>query len=812
MSGKRDRMSEKESSSESFDNSDISSYEPSREPSSDESSSGVTTPNASPIASPAEMEIVLPFNPEDVQHNIDPDEAQEDIACQQSMGNSQAQQRRLSIPSRASTSGLTTPGRARKPLTIYDMYPDLSLAFEVKYNDGKKYNVCKFCQKGSLGSMSERLFRHAARRCKKFPSDLRTTFKDLLEDKLNTPVPNNDWNELLTKFFTKNNIPFRVLECKIFRALLEAKPPEKFPSREKLSSYHIPRLSRKSTTVFLKDLNNSADYNLSVEFDHWTDAIHRSILAAVVTKKDGTQHLIGTVDVSVESHTGESTMQHLVDMLAPYDPRKINAIVSDAAANCVSARQFLTMQEDFSHVIQHRCLAHFLNLIGKNVSEEKGVADIIEEANKLINFMTSEPAILAKFLEAERRRCVRYVKTRWFSTVNMLESLIANKQLAIDSVNEALNHPSKKSRKDARIEGLKTLKCDQLWPDMMKLVEVFRPLANCIAVAEAKNTKLGEATREILLFANSLFAANWHDPFILVTIKAFLLYFSAQRLTLDDFGLMLTSYFLDRRYTMDFVTHKGKELVMKTLFKIGRGMGYAKSQLNNLLVDELRTFCQQEGSFGRATRADESAYDWWSKQPDVGILRKLALRLATLRSSSANVERLFSTMKHIQGPQRLRFSLETMTCVARSRLANDWIEPEYDERGLFEEHDEEPISASQGPPASRLRTTIDTTTVEEAIDKNLDNESLNSLDTCDTQDLASQSIIVQSSPLTQKLKTSHLLKKLSDQQKKAHAEFFDLIDFTIVNHPELNYHDVSLDDDEAGAMQAVENFRRKLLG
>lgn len=124
---------------------------------------------------------------------------------------------------------------------------------------------------------------------------------------------------------------------------------------------------------------------------------------------------------------------------------------------------------------------------------------------------------------------------------------------------------------------------------------------------------------------------------------------------------------------MDFTTEHGAAFVYGTLLRIGCKMGCTKLEVKTILQPQFNDFCDQRGWFSRDAAPDMNPVVWWHNQPDVGLLRRIATCTLSLRSFSANTERLFSGLKLIQSPQQTRFLLGTITKMAQIRVANDWI-------------------------------------------------------------------------------------------------------------------------------------------
>ena len=82
-------------------------------------------------------------------------------------------------------------------------------------------------------------------------------------------------------------------------------------------------------------------------------------------------------------------------------------------------------------------------------------------------------------------------------------------------------------------------------------------------------------------------------------------------------------------------------------------------------------FFKQKYQFSRRQRANEKASSWWNDIHDSGHLKHCAIRLAHLKSSSANIERTFSTLRLIQSPSSTNLSMGRLIEIARIRIDKD---------------------------------------------------------------------------------------------------------------------------------------------
>ncbi|PKK76613.1 hypothetical protein RhiirC2_772346 [Rhizophagus irregularis] len=67
----------------------------------------------------------------------------------------------------------------------------------------------------------------------------------------------------------------------------------------------------------------------------------------------------------LDHHTGKFLESEITNIIGKISSKKITALVTNNAANCVKAREIVISQ--FSNIIDLRCIAHFINLITKQI-------------------------------------------------------------------------------------------------------------------------------------------------------------------------------------------------------------------------------------------------------------------------------------------------------------------------------------------------------------------------------------------------------------------------------------------------------------
>lgn len=97
---------------------------------------------------------------------------------------------------------------------------------------------------------------------------------------------NDGLNLRYARIATKKNLPLRLQEDKEWLDWL--RDVSRFPlfqpaTRQNLSEYYMPRLADAINRKFLKLVEQSDEYFMSIEFDHWSDSQNWSILGISAT-------------------------------------------------------------------------------------------------------------------------------------------------------------------------------------------------------------------------------------------------------------------------------------------------------------------------------------------------------------------------------------------------------------------------------------------------------------------------------------------------------------------------------------------------
>lgn len=501
------------------------------------------------------------------------------------------------------------------------------------------------------------------------------------------PSASDDLNILFAKVIAENNLPFNLLESISWKEFIKRGIPSwRCYSRKKYASVLIPELAKQAQDVFMSSINAGYNFQVTIEFDGWESAQRESYLGILLTKSNGQHFLHSLIDTSSIKHTGENLSALLTENLKSIPKGAINALVSDSASNCKLARKLFLQQDGYKQVIHHRCWAHQLNNLGNHISDNEPLKDIIDWAMRLTSAISRNIVFLSRIREAKESRPQYPSNVRWYSLVDMIEKLII--------IRETLETSIDLFKDDAK----QMIEDENNWQVLENSQILFRRIADCIAIAERESGSLSETVKVILELGRWLFAANWNDSVTLQAISSYLQYvgiesnkpdrsrqYNEERN--DEFGLLLACYLLDHRYKQNYVTDDGKAIAYAKIMQIANDMGMTRDIIMTRLKKELVSFSRNEDEYNDAEfDSNLSAIDWWSKFGKGGYLKSIAIRLASLKASSGNIERTFSSIRQIQGLNRLSFNLETLIALTQLRVYKSEAKSHGDLREINEEY------------------------------------------------------------------------------------------------------------------------------
>jgi len=469
-------------------------------------------------------------------------------------------------------------------------------------------------------------------------------------------------NQLILTFLGQNALPYNVVSSTSFRELLPVLEPRyKIPSTWTFAQKLAPARVELYEAGKRREINSLEDFSVCIEFDAWSSHSGQSLLAVVLTRPGGKSSLLDLVDISAVSHTAEFLAGTFVESIkgSIIDPKKINVIISDEAANFKRAREIIAEESDFEHVIEYRCLAHVFNLVGASITKHFSVKKFMDKLINFIDLVSRNKPLATAIAEAGGGRIIRPVPTRWFSTCAAINSVLRIKPVLT-------NLPDRPELGLDRFGPL--LQDHRLWTALEHLKTYFDALSKIIGDSECFDTSIGRAFRSFLEFGNLLFCKlPLSKQFINVVKSSFICYFFPL-----DLDLVLAAYVLDPNNRVKWLT---EEAINRALVRIGLIIMQCKGDDLQSSTGEDSDVAGVDDSFidacsseykkylAKLKKQNEAIHDvpaFWRRNKDFLIMKQAGLRLALCGSSSANVERIFSALGRICSPLRNRLSVDSM--------------------------------------------------------------------------------------------------------------------------------------------------------
>lgn len=537
--------------------------------------------------------------------------------------------------------------------------------------------LCKTCEKGFKNRSCPRLFAHL-KKC----SEITTDNNAMMTQAIDMPNVNSMRNELWTEMIIENNIPLKCVESPSFKKFLSAVTKSwRPPSRQDISSVYIPKLSRKLQIRFSSRIEEGSIANLSIEFDHWTDANNRSLLGVIATEPSGKRYLVDLRDVSLKGHSADVIVEELVVALKSIPPKAINSIVSDSASACKKARLDILEREEYRHLIQHRCLAHLFNRIGSRITgHNDDISATIALSSKITSIISSSSHWSAHIKKLNMKKAKPACPVRWYSTVIMLDTLLNLKSVILEDIVPNLSND--------RAETVRELD----WAHLESILQILKPLNKCIGCLEKKDISLGVAFKEVLNYTKDLFAEVESPSEALIAARvSFLWHFHPKRIGREELGVYIAAYALNRSHCLRYLTEDGIDLALEAIARIGARSGVTLERVRSGLIDEFEVY-RNFGDNYSVPSNDGNPAKWWVDRLGNGLLARIAIRLSNLRASSTNIERTFSTLRGIQGQSRFNLSISSLIDICRVKINTNVILDENDLEAL--DNDEQKTQAN----------------------------------------------------------------------------------------------------------------------
>jgi uncharacterized protein YuzB (UPF0349 family) len=487
-----------------------------------------------------------------------------------------------------------------------------------------------------------------------------------------TPQQKELFDEQAARFIFATNSAFRSIEhpeFKKYSAML--RPGYSPPNRHEVGGKLLDKVFQKESEKCAAVLKNEC---VCMTIDGWSNVHNEPIVCACVINKSGEVFLVDTIDTSGNAHTAEYLTQIALKTIKSTQDKFncfVRSFVTDNASNMAKMREELEKGNDDDNidVITYGCSAHLLNLLAKDLV----VGNVKEHVVQIIKYFRNTHLPKAWYHAAGGSALILPQDVRWNTLCDCLEAYIKNWSLIMkvceehrdaiegDIQNKVRNMGIKRNAEDL-LKRLKpiAIALDSIQRDnctIAKAVEIWKRLEKELEDAKI----LDRNTKRIFKLRYNQAITPAHCLAYLVSPT---LIFSDKKLTAEEKEAALK--FASETYT--------DTQFLPTVIKfIGRVNPFNDGPLFDKNLINSMTDIEWWHSFNAIKEV--------LKEPQIKLLEQLL----TATSSSAGVERIFSSFGLVHSKLRNRLGVEKAGKLVflMRRLNNEQLDPS--ECGMVEE-------------------------------------------------------------------------------------------------------------------------------
>ncbi|XP_015949126.1 uncharacterized protein LOC107474054 [Arachis duranensis] len=467
----------------------------------------------------------------------------------------------------------------------------------------------------------------------------------------------------LAKWIVDARIPFNAIQSPYFQPALDGVaaigPGFKGPSYDEMRVHLLADLKRECQLLVEKYRSSWKSTGCTLMADGWTDQRQRTLINFLVYCPAG-MSFVKTVDASDVIKTANALFNLFADVIEWVGPSNIVHVVTDNAANYVSAGKLI--HEKYPNIFWSPCAAHCINLILKDIASLPHIADLASRASKVTVFVYNH-MILLSWLRKRKSwtEIVRPGVTRFATVFITLKSIYDHKEdlqaLMVDKY-----FTSHKLSKSANGKIVSSIVLDsKFWQDCVTTVKIVGPLIKLLRLVDAdEKPSLG------IVYEGMQRAKNAIKTMFRNRKAAYTPYTSILKMRWDKHlkrYLHAAAYFLNPSifYSEGFVE---KANVLRSLLDLLDVETLCDDSVAAMQEIQLYRDCKE--SFGRESAKRSASRlepgEWWRLHGgSAPNLQKMAVRLLHQTSSSSGCERNWSLFEQIHSKRRNRLEHQRLS-------------------------------------------------------------------------------------------------------------------------------------------------------
>lgn len=293
-------------------------------------------------------------------------------------------------------------------------------------------------------------------------------------------------DKLIGMFFYACNVPFSHVESEHFKRLIsKLRPGYKPPTRKALAGNILDDIHDELQNQMIKNLKGKPT---TLIVDGWSN-VHNEPLTVAALYAEGKSYLVDAIDTGSDHKTAEYLIdlsKHIISTASDKYGCQVKSVVTDNANCMVKMRKELEKAEELN-LISHGCSAHYLNLLGQDITPQNIISHVIKVQKYFRNHHAPG---------AWLRKCVGAIKpqlpceTRWNSQLKCLQSFLTNHAAYLSIVNEHLDDI------DRVVTDL--IRNFNLHKQVKDLVKQLQPISIALDQLQKDTANIADATHEWL--------------------------------------------------------------------------------------------------------------------------------------------------------------------------------------------------------------------------------------------------------------------------------------------------------------------------
>ncbi|RYQ89179.1 hypothetical protein Ahy_B09g095962 isoform B [Arachis hypogaea] len=291
----------------------------------------------------------------------------------------------------------------------------------------------------------------------------------------------------LAKWIVDARISFNAIQSPYFQPALDGVaaigPGFKGPSYDEMRVHLLADLKRECQLLVEKYRSSWKSTGCTLMADGWTDQRQRTLINFLVYCPAG-MSFVKTVDASDVIKTANALFNLFADVIEWVGPSNIVHVVTDNAANYVSARKLI--HEKYPNIFWSPYAAHCINLILKDIASIPHISDLASRASKVTVFVYNH-MILLSWLRKRKSwtEIVRPGVTR-FATVFITLKSIYDHKVDLQTLMVDQYFTSHKLSKSANGKMVSSIVLDsKFWQDCLTTVKIVGPLIKLLRLVDA---------------------------------------------------------------------------------------------------------------------------------------------------------------------------------------------------------------------------------------------------------------------------------------------------------------------------------------